>query len=1013
MKKIIRGRFLILAVWLIVTILLTVIQPDVNAILRNRGQTPLGKESASVMATSILNQMDKSKGATDLIVFYSERGFTDTQKTQIGAGIDAIEKVSDSLGISNILDPIRNTDYASYLISKDGTTMMVTMKLDKGNREVDDIAATLNEKLGKIDTTYYFTGEDFISNDYLKEAMSGVDRSAILTVIFILVILMLMFRSVITPFISLIAVAFSYLCSMGIAAQLIDKAGFPVTSLTQMLLILILFGIGTDYNILLFNRFKEELSHGKSVDDAIVDSYRTAGKTILFSIMTVFIAFLSLIFSKSPIYQSGVVVVIGAAILILEILTLTPFFMKTFGTKLFWPSKTQNGHKESKFWAKTTGISTKHPILSVVVVLLLILPTIIFNGQKLSSDALSQLSASDSSVKGFRLISEHFGEGQSMPSTLVIKSSAAMDNNASLAVIDELTQRIKGVDGVANVVSVTEPEGKKVDNFYVSNQMTSVTDGISKAEGGVSTISSGLDEASSKLGSADFSKVGDLVSGTASLESGVSAISTALSQVQTGLAGNSANAQSVTSGITAIESNLKTMSAGIATLQDNYEKMQLGYKDMGAYYQQMASGLLGIKSTLMQMQATVTALGSSYSGSATDVNYQTLAGTLNALIKNLESFTPEGINTLNQNYNGLTSGFATANASLTQMQSGLDQMAIGLDNINQGVTKTADGVGVIVTNMSSIETGLSKMKTGQQQLADGLNSFGTFGDKLKDVTGGLTQISDGLKSANDFLKQYNTSTTFYVPNEAFQTADFQKLLNSFMTQDRTITKVTIVLKDNPYSLEAQDTLQKINTTVDHVVAGSILKDAEVGISGTTATASDMTHILSTDLNRMIVIVLIGIFIILVILTRSIWEPIAIILSLLGSYYVATFVTNRIFLHVFGLDGIQSFVPFFTFIIIVALGVDYSIFLMMRYKECSNLSHKEAIITASKNIGGVVMSAVIILGGTFATLIPSGVAILVQLGVAIIIGLAVLCLVMLPFFLPAMIALPGVLSKRKK
>jgi RND superfamily putative drug exporter len=234
-----------------------------------------------------------------------------------------------------------------------------------------------------------------------------------------------------------------------------------------------------------------------------------------------------------------------------------------------------------------------------------------------------------------------------------------------------------------------------------------------------------------------------------------------------------------------------------------------------------------------------------------------------------------------------------------------------------------------------------------------------------------------------------------------------------MTKDRTITKITIVLKDNPYSLEAQDTLQKMNTTVDHVVARSILKDAEVGISGTTATASDMTHILSTDLNRMIVIVLIGIFIILVILTRSIWEPIAIILSLIGSYYVATFATNKLFLNVFGLDGIQSFVPFFTFIIIVALGVDYSIFLMMRYKECSHLSHKEAIITASKNIGGVVISAVIILGGTFATLIPSGVAILVQLGVAIIIGLAVLCLVMLPFFLPAMIALPGVLKKIKK
>lgn len=157
--------------------------------------------------------------------------------------------------------------------------------------------------------------------------------------IFILVVLVIAFKSVVTPFISLVAVAFSYLVSMGIAAQLIDKAGFPITSLTQMLLVLILFGIGTDYNILLFNRFKEELANGKSVDDSIINTYKTAGKTIAYSILTVFIAFLALVFSESPIYQSGVVVVIGVTILLIEILTLTPFIMKVLGKKIFWPSK--------------------------------------------------------------------------------------------------------------------------------------------------------------------------------------------------------------------------------------------------------------------------------------------------------------------------------------------------------------------------------------------------------------------------------------------------------------------------------------------------------------------------------------------------------------------------------------------------------------------------------------------------------------------------------------------------
>jgi RND superfamily putative drug exporter len=101
---------------------------------------------------------------------------------------------------------------------------------------------------------------------------------------------------------------------------------------------------------------------------------------------------------------------------------------------------------------------------------------------------------------------------------------------------------------------------------------------------------------------------------------------------------------------------------------------------------------------------------------------------------------------------------------------------------------------------------------------------------------------------------------------------------------------------------------------------------------------------------------------------------------------------------------------------VALGVDYSIFLMMRFKEYPLLSPKEAIVLASRQTGGVIISAVIILGGTFATLMPSGILLLFELAIAVITGLVVLCFVLLPVLLPAMIALPDTLANlfsRKK
>ncbi|PKC51051.1 multidrug efflux transporter AcrB transmembrane domain-containing protein, partial [Rhizophagus irregularis] len=198
--------------------------------------------------------------------------------------------------------------------------------------------------------------------------------------------------------------------------------------------------------------------------------------------------------------------------------------------------------------------------------------------------------------------------------------------------------------------------------------------------------------------------------------------------------------------------------------------------------------------------------------------------------------------------------------------------------------------------------------------------------------------------------------------------------------------MTIVLNDDPYSNEALTTINQINETLSNGLKGTVLSDAKSGTVGTSATTNDMNDVLSRDLSRTTLIVIVGVLLVLFLVIRSFWTPIFITASLVGAYYTAMFIINFIFLDLLGYAGISSFVPFFSFIIIVALGVDYSIFLMMRYKEYPELSPKEAIVLASKHTGGVIISAVIILGGTFATLIPAGIVLLTELAIAVITGL---------------------------
>jgi len=1022
MKIILKMRWVIFGVWIIAAVLLTVFQPDINAILRLRGQGDVSADSPSKIGASILNNMSTATGKNNIIVFFNEDKLTNDDMTQIENGLKTIQADKVELGMDNIVDPFNIPEAKSSILSNDETTLMIPFNLDKKGREVDDIKNLIDSKLTDVKVTYYLTGEDFITNDYLKTTESGVAKSAIITVIFILVILML--RSIVTPIVSLLAVGVSYMCSMGIAAQLIDKLNFPITSLTQMLLILILFGIGTDYNILLFNRFKEELSHGYSIDEAIAITYKTAGKTIFFSILTVFIAFLSLSFAEYGIYQSGTVVAIGTAILLLEILTFTPFIMKTLGKRLFWPSKNTSGHKESKLWETTTTFSVRHPVISTLILLAIIIPSIYFNTQKITFDSLKEMGDSSQAAVGFNIVGDHFSRGQAMPTTVAIESINALDNNESMAVIDQLTERLKSIDGVKQVSSATQPTAEPINAFYISDQTKTVTDGLNATKDGVGKIHDGLNIISKNLTTPDFSSVKDLVKGTGDIQNGLGSMTDGLTQIDSGIIQGAGGAANISDGIGQLKTGLSTINNNISMISSGLSGLQGGYSQLREGYKGIEPQLITIQQSIGGMNQLIEALGGKYSDQlATDEQYLALKLTGSSLETGLAQLNG-GLKVLGENYDSLNLNFQSANDGLNQLVQAQAQIVSGLDQLENGATALSDGLNKgsagqkeIITYMEAMKSGVGKIKDGQKELYDGLTTLsggmGQLKDGITQSSNGLSDISDGLGKTSAFMSQLTSSKTFFIPKEALTSIDFKKSLDTYMSSDRKTTKLTVILNNDPYSMDAANTIQTINDTLPDVLNGTVLSYSRLGTAGPSSVTNDMNRILTSDLNRTKVIILICVFLVLLLIIRSFWIPTYIIGALLGAYYIGMNVTNFVVQNIFKLEGTSSYIPFFVFIIIVSLGVDYSIFLLMRYKEYPELSPKEAIILASKNVGGVVLSAGIILGGTFATLMPSGLYLLIELAIAVIVGLVTLCFVFLPILLPALIALQDNISKSIK
>ncbi|MDP4089551.1 MAG: MMPL family transporter, partial [Bacillota bacterium] len=735
--------------------------------------------------------------------------------------------------------------------------------------------------------------------------------------------------------------------------------------------------------------------------------------------------FASLSFVQFPVYRSANAVAIGIAVLLVEIMALTPLLMAVLGLKLFWPSKHAAGHKESRFWERMTSVSVKHPVWSLLITAVVLAPVIIFNGQQLSFDSLKDLQAGDPSIKGFNIVSDKFGAGKAMPTTVVIQNREAMDNNEALAVIDNLTEKLKNLKGDKEVSGPTQPKGERIEELYTNSQTKTVVSGLSAANGGVGQIKDGLDKMKDGLSTPDFSQVKDLSTGTGKIGTGITAVTDGLKKINDGIDQGAGGADKLASGIAQLKDGVSGINAGLQTISGNLAAINDGYNTLGQGYKALPGSVEQLKQLTAMMQGTAAKIDGKLPN---DPDVAALKGMLDNLSAALDNLTA-GINQANSNYDTLTAGLAQLNGGLktiidntspqSQLVTGINELEKGAAALSAGLKQGSAGQKQVIDSLAALSAGAQKIKAGQDSLYTGLNSLGSGMAQLKDGIGkssdGLNSIADGINKSGDFLTQLTSTKSFYIPKEAFGTDDINKMLDAYMSKDRKTLKLTVVMESEPYSDNSIKLISDINTLVGNELKGTKLADADFGISGATSTANDLRNVATHDITFTQIIVLASIFILLIVVIRSFWIPVFIAASLMVAYYTSLSATAFISKQLFSSakEGLSWNVPFFSFVMIAALGVDYSIFFMRRYKEYPELSAREAIVIAARKIGGVVMSAAIILAGTFATLYPSNLIVLMELAICVVIGLFLLSVVLLPAAIPALMSVSEKVSAKSQ
>jgi len=296
-------------------------------------------------------------------------------------------------------------------------------------------------------------------------------------------------------------------------------------------------------------------------------------------------------------------------------------------------------------------------------------------------------------------------------------------------------------------------------------------------------------------------------------------------------------------------------------------------------------------------------------------------------------------------------------------------------------------LGALASGLLFVQVGLSQNErfiekpeavVGQEILADAFSA----GSSSPAVVVASLEDADAVVSALERLEGVDAATAGESTDE--------------------IVQIDVVLDADPESAAAFATIERMRAELDSVASGGAL------VGGLDARALDVSDAQERDQALVIPLILVLVFVVLAILLRALLAPLLLLLAVVTSYFSAVGAAWFLFqTPLFSFPGIDTTVLLFSFLFLVALGVDYSIFLVTRAKEESvHLGIREGMIRGLAATGAVITSAGILLAAVFAVLGVLPLITLTQIGIIVCIGVLIDTLLVRTVIVPALAFISG-------
>lgn len=454
----------VIAVWVVAFAVIVPISPTL-ADVTNEDQTSFLPSTAESMQAHKLAEkhFPAAAGATARFVV----------KRADGASLSAHDRVEIDRFASALQDTgiaaVNSVATSDELRSENGRAQLVQVTFD-GESTDDPVKEAVGDLRDRAEVLLTgsglqagLTGDAATTVDTEESFGNAETITFVATFVLILLLVGGIFRSPIAAFLPLVTIGLVFTLATSLVALLAQTFGFEVDSSLTSLLIVVLFGIGTDYILFLLFRYRERLRAGDESRDAVSFSVRRVGEAVASSALVVIIAFLALLLAQLGFFRTMAPgLIISVAVTLLASLTLIPAAIALVGPRIFWPSKAWRTKPEGATFKKLGQLIARRPgrmaLVSGGAMVALAAGALFYTA---NYDTSSSLPADTESSLALQDIRTNFAAGAANPTDVVVSSSRPLASSELESLVSDL-RAVEGVDSVTEPVLSHDRTGARI-----------------------------------------------------------------------------------------------------------------------------------------------------------------------------------------------------------------------------------------------------------------------------------------------------------------------------------------------------------------------------------------------------------------------------------------------------------------------------------------------------------------------------------------------------------------------